>query len=56
MGEKLVVVKDLKLGYEGYFDSQKLYQLIDRFTQERGYDKNDVLHEVKVKEDGKYID
>lgn len=56
MGEKLVVLKDLKLGYEGYFDAQALYRLIDSFTGSRNYDKNDVLHEVKLKEDGKYID
>lgn len=55
MGEKLIVVKDLTVNYEGYFDSQGLYRLIDRFAMERGYDKNDTLHEVKVKEDGKYI-
>lgn len=55
MGEKNLVVEGLTVSYEGYFHCNDLNHLIRRFTRERGYDPKDVMHEVKVKEDGRYI-
>lgn len=55
MTEKSIVVEGLTVSYEGYFHSNDLNKLIRRFTKERGYDPVDVMHEVKVKEDGRYI-
>lgn len=55
MGEKNLVVDGLTVSYEGYFHCNDLNRLIRRFTESRGYDPKDVMHEVKVKEDGRYI-
>ena len=55
MGEKRLLVEGLTVSYAGYFHAKELHKLIRRFTAERGYDPHDVLHEVKVKEDGRYI-
>ena len=55
MGEKRLLVEGLTVAYEGFFYVKELHKLIRRFTAERGYDPHDILHEVKVKEDGRYI-
>lgn len=50
MTEKQLVIEGISLGYEGYFDTNALYNFIDRYTRERGWDKQDVLHDIKNKE------
>lgn len=54
MGEKKIIVDGLTISYEGYFHANDLYRLINKFTLQRGYDPAEVLHELKVKEDGRY--
>ena len=52
--KKLITGGTIK--YSGYFKLSELYTLIEQWTAERGFDKDDKLHEVKVKEEGQYIE
>jgi hypothetical protein len=56
MSEKNIVSDAEIISYEGYFSVADIYNLINRWTAERSWDKYDKLHEVKIKEDGRHID
>jgi len=56
MTERRLVVDHLKLSYEGLFNVQELYLLIDRWVREKGFDKREVRNQEHVKPTGKYIE
>jgi hypothetical protein len=50
MAEKKVVVENIGIAYEGIMDVNAIYNFIDHWVADRGWDKNDVMHEVRNKE------
>jgi hypothetical protein len=52
MAEKYLVVDQLKTEYEGLFDLNGLFNLIDSWLFEKGYDKNEKRNEETVNDDG----
>ncbi|MBN2454748.1 hypothetical protein JXB11_04340 [Candidatus Woesearchaeota archaeon] len=56
MAERRLVVDNLKLSYEGIFNVGELYQLIDRWFREKGFDKREVRNQEHVQPEGKYIE
>ena len=52
MVEKKLVISDLTLKYTGLFNLQELYYVIDRWSKEMAYDKEEHKHEVQVHSDG----
>lgn len=55
MAEMRLIVDHEKLNYEGLFNVKELYQLIDNFFREKGFDKREVRNEEHIRPDGKYI-
>jgi len=56
MAEKYLVLEQLKIEYNGIFSVQELYQIIDKYFREKGYDKRELRHHEHVTENGKYIE
>ncbi len=56
MAERRIIVDNLKLSYAGYFKATELYQLIDNFLREKGYDKREIRNQEHVTRDGKYVE
>ena len=56
MAERRIAVPKETIAYEGYFETKELYLVIQRFIDEHGYDRVDTLHEIKIKEHGRYTD
>lgn len=56
MTERRIVVDKLRLTYTGIFSVVELYQLIDRWTREKGYDKRENKNVEEVKPSGKNIE
>jgi hypothetical protein len=56
MAEREVVVDKLRLSYEGLFKVTDLYQLIDRWLREKGYDKREKRMAESVTKNGKFIE
>ncbi len=56
MSEKKLVVDHLKLNYNGLFDATGLYQYIDDWLREKGFDKREVRNREHVKPEGKFIE
>ncbi len=56
MPEQRLIIDHLRLGYEGIFNITELYQLIDQFFKEKGFDKKELRNVEMVKPDGKYIE
>jgi len=56
MAERRLIVDHLKLTYEGLFDVTELYQVIDTWLRERGFDKRDVRQREHATKDAKYIE
>jgi len=56
MTEKKLIVTDLKIEYEGLFDSEELFRLLEDWFRQNGYKKNEIRHVERVKEKGKEID
>lgn len=55
MSELRLLVDHEKLNYEGLFNVTELYQLIDNFFREKGFDKREVMNEEHIRTEGKYI-
>ena len=39
MAERVLVVDHLKLNYEGIFNVTELYQIVDTYLRDKGFDK-----------------
>ena len=52
MAEKYIVVDQLKTEYEGLLDINGLYNLIDSWLFEKGYDKNEKKNQEIILDDG----
>lgn len=55
MAEKILVVDQLKLSYQGLFDFPELYKIIDQWFKLNGYDKVERMNEEFVTPEGKQI-
>jgi len=55
MTEKKLVVDQQKLGYEGLFDLEELYKIIDSWFYEKGWDKYEVLNQEQITSTGKQV-
>lgn len=56
MTEKRELIGGETIVYDGYFRLADLYSIIEAWVAERGFDKDDKLHEIKVKEEGRYVE
>jgi hypothetical protein len=56
MSEKKLVVEHLKLQYDGLFDATGLYQYIDDWLREKGFDKREVRNREHVTPEGKFVE
>jgi hypothetical protein len=56
MAERRLVVDHLKLSYEGLFNIHELYNLIDRWFREKGFDKRERRNQEIVRPNGRYIE
>jgi hypothetical protein len=55
MAERKIVVDKLKITYEGLFDATNLYQMIDSWLHNKGFDKREMKNNEIVKPEGKYV-
>ena len=53
MAETRIVIDKLRIQYEGLFSVAELYQLIDNWLREKGYDKMERKNVEKVTPKGK---
>jgi len=56
MGERRVIVDNLKVEYEGLFNFNELYILISTFFKHKGYDWVEKYAHEKVTKDGKFVE
>ena len=56
MPEQRIVVDHLTISYSGVFSVIELYQTIDNFMREKGYDRRELLNQEHVTPEGKYIE
>ncbi|TAL56429.1 MAG: hypothetical protein EPN86_02610 [Nanoarchaeota archaeon] len=56
MVEQRIIVDHLRLSYEGLFNVTELYQSIDTFFREKGYDKHEKRNIEMNRPEGKYIE
>lgn len=56
MPEQRIVVDHLTVSYSGIFNITELYQLVDNFFREKGYDKREMRNQEHVTPEGKYIE
>ena len=56
MAEREQVVDNMRLSYEGLFNVNELYMLIDQFFREKGFDKRELRNQEHVKAGSRYID
>lgn len=56
MAERRIIVDNLKISYSGYFKATELYQLIDNWLREKGYDKREIRNQEHVTREGKYVE
>jgi len=47
MAEKRIAVETTTISYSGILDVNNLYNYIDNYTNERGWDKMDFMHDIK---------
>lgn len=55
MGERTLVVDHLKLGYEGLFNAPELYNLIQSFFFEKGWDIKELINQEQITPRGKQV-
>ena len=55
MAEKKQVVDNETIAYDGLFEGTELYKVIDKFFQDKGYDKAELIHDEHVGETGKDV-
>ena len=56
MAERRIVVDTLRLNYQGLFNLNELYLVIDKWFRERGYDKYERNNYEQVFKDGRQIE
>lgn len=56
MAERRLVVDNLRLSYEGLFNLNEMYLIMDRFFKERGYDRLERKNYEHVEKDGRQIE
>lgn len=56
MVERDFIISKQKITYEGLFDAQTLYKIIDEWFEERGYDKREALNTESVLPESKNIE
>ncbi len=56
MAERRIIVDNLKLSYKGLFRITDLYQMIDNWLREKGYDKREIRNQEHVTKEGKYVE
>lgn len=56
MPEQRIIVDHLTISYSGLFNVTELYQLLDNFMREKGYDKRELLNQEHITPEGKYIE
>ena len=56
MAERVLVVDHLKLNYEGIFNVTELYQIVDTYLRDKGFDKKEVRNMEIIRPEGKYIE
>ena len=56
MSERRLVVDHLRIKYEGLFNAEELYRLIDKWLNEKAFDKRELRNQEHVKPDGKYVE
>ena len=56
MPEQRIVVDHLTVSYTGIFSVVELYQTIDNFMREKGYDRRELRNQEHVTTEGKYIE
>ncbi len=56
MAEREIVVDKQRLSYEGLFNVLDLYNLINEWLEEKGYDKREIQNFENVSPQGKYIE
>ena len=54
--ERKLLVGDLRVEYEGLFDVNDFFMLIEDWFKDNGYQKNEIKHVERVKEKGKFIE
>lgn len=55
MAERMTIVDGEKIIYKGLFDFKELYNVIDAFLWQKGFDKRIRKNEEQVSADGKYV-
>ena len=55
MAEKKQVVDNETIVYDGLFEGIELHKVIDKFFQDKGYDKAELTHDEHVSENGKDV-
>ncbi|HIH38606.1 hypothetical protein J4460_01385 [Candidatus Woesearchaeota archaeon] len=56
MAERTLVVDHMRLMYEGLFDVEELYAMIQEWFREKGYDKREDKNYETVTPTGKYVE
>ncbi len=56
MGEKEIIVDELKLTYDGLFKVHDLYNVMNKWFTKRGYIKREIKSIESVKKTGKYVE
>ncbi len=53
--ERKLLISDLRMEYEGLFDSNDFFKLIEDWFKQNGYNKNELKHIERVTDKGKFI-
>jgi len=56
MAERRLIVDHLKLNYKGLFSMNELYNMVDRWFMQKGFDKREMFNREHVRPDGKFIE
>ncbi len=56
MPEQRLIVDHLTISYSGIFNVTELYQLMDNWFREKGFDKRELRNQEHVNPEGKYIE
>src|SRR3989338_7588125 len=56
MPEQRIIVDHLTISYSGIFNVTELYQLMDNWFREKGFDKRELRNQEHVTPEGKYIE
>ncbi len=56
MAEYNLVLEQLKIEYSGLLSVKELYQIINKYFRDKGYDWREIRHHEYVSEKGKYVE